>query len=64
VLGVLLFVGCLGHLLSFLSTFLFPENSAILIPIAEMVMVAELPIFFWLLIKGVKDQHQTISEAV
>ena len=56
VLGVLLIVGCFGHLLSFLSTFLFPDYSAILIPISEMVMVGELPIFLWLLIKGVKDQ--------
>jgi hypothetical protein len=64
VLGVLLIVGCFGHLLSFLSTFLFPDYSAILTPIAEMVMLAELPIFFWLLIKGVKDQHLTTSEEV
>lgn len=63
VLGVLLFIGCLGHLLSFLSTFLFPENSAILIPIAETVMLAELPIFLWLLIKGVKDQQPSLRNA-
>ena len=56
VLGVLLIVGCFGHLISFLSTFLFPDYSAILIPISETVMVGELPIFLWLLIKGVKDQ--------
>jgi len=64
VLGVLLIIACFGHLLSFLSTFLFPNYSAILIPISEMVMVGELPIFLWLLIKGVKDQHLTISEEV
>ena len=57
VLGVLLIVGCFGHLLSFLSTFLFPDYSAILIPISEMIMIGELPIFLWLLIKGVKDQQ-------
>jgi hypothetical protein len=56
VLGILLIIGCFGHLLSFLSTFLFPDYSAILIPIAETVMGGELPIFLWLLIKGVKDQ--------
>jgi len=56
VLGFLLIVGCFGHLLSFLSTFLFPDYSAILNPISEMVMFGELPIFLWLLIKGVKDQ--------
>jgi hypothetical protein len=64
VLGVLLIFGCFGHLLSFLSTFLFPGYSAILIPISEMVMVGELPIFLWLLIKGVKGQHLTTSETV
>jgi hypothetical protein len=57
VLGVLLIVGCFGHLLSSLSTFLFPYYSAILIPISEMVMVGELPIFLWLLITGAKDQQ-------
>ena len=56
VLGVLLIVGCFGHLLSFFSTFLFPDYSAILIPISETVMSGELPIFLWFLIKGVKDQ--------
>jgi hypothetical protein len=62
VLGVLLIVGCFGHLLSFLSTFLFPDYSAILIPVSEMVMFGELPIFLWLLIKGVKDQQLSTTE--
>jgi hypothetical protein len=62
VLGILLMVGSFGHLLSFLSTFLFPDYSAILIPIAETVMVAELPIFLWLLIRGVKDHQLNTSE--
>jgi hypothetical protein len=64
VLGILLMVGSFGHLLSFLSTFLFPDYSAILTPIAETVMVAELPIFLWLLIKGAKDQQKTTSEEI
>jgi len=63
VLGVLLIVGCFGHLLSFLSTFLFPDYSAILIPISEMVMFGELPIFLWLLIKGAKDQQPSTRTA-
>ena len=62
VLGVLLIVGCFGHLLSFLSTFLFPEYNTILIPISEIVMFGELPIFLWLLIKGVKDQQPALVE--
>lgn len=57
VLGVLLIVGCFGHLLSPLSTFLFPDYSAILIPISETAMIGELPIFLWLLIKGVNVEQ-------
>jgi hypothetical protein len=64
VLGVLLIVGCFGHLLSFFSTFLFPGYSAILIPISEMVMFGELPIFLWLLIKGVNIQQLSITEPI
>jgi len=63
VLGVLLIVGCFGHLLSFLSTFLFPDYSAILIPISEMVMFGEFPIFLCLLIKGAKDQQPSTRTA-
>lgn len=64
VLGGLLIVGCFGHLLGFLSTFLLPDYSAILTPIAEAIMAGELPIFLWLLIKGVKDKPISTSEAV
>ena len=53
VLGILLIVGCFGHLISFLSIFLFPDYSTILTPIAETIMFGEMPIFLWLLIKGV-----------
>ncbi len=56
VLGVLLIVGCFGQLISFLSVFLLPGYGTILTPIAGTVMLGELPIFLWLLIKGVKDQ--------
>jgi hypothetical protein len=63
-LGVLLYVGCLGHLISFLSIFLFPGYSTILTPIGDTVMLGELPIFIWLLIKGVKDQPLNKSEKV
>ncbi len=63
VLGVLLIVGCFGHLISFLSIFLFPGYSTILTPIAETIMLGELPIFLWLLIKGVKDQQPSTRTA-
>jgi hypothetical protein len=63
VLGVLLIVGCFGHLLSPLSTFLFPDYSAVLIPISETVMIGEGPVFLWLLIKGVKDQQPSTRTA-
>lgn len=61
-LGVLLMIGCLGHLISFFSTFLFPNHSAILTPTAETAMIGELPIFLWLLIRGVKDQRPVLVE--
>jgi hypothetical protein len=61
ILGISLFVGCLGHLISFTATFLFAEYSAILIPISQTVMVGELPIFLWLLIKGVRI-HQPMVQ--
>lgn len=64
ILGVLLIIGCFGHLISFLSTFLFPDYSVILIPIAETAMIGEIPIFLWLLIKGVKDQQLTTTDVV
>lgn len=63
-LGVLLIIGCFGHLISFISVFLFPSYSTILTPIAETAMIGELPIFLWLLIKGVKDQQLTATEEV
>jgi hypothetical protein len=56
-LGVLLIVGCFGHLISFFSIFLFPGYSTILTPIGDTVTIGELPVFLWLLIKGVKDQR-------
>ncbi len=59
VLGVLLIAGCFGHLISFLSIFLFPGYSTILSPIGDTVMLGEIPIFLWLLIKGVKDQQSS-----
>jgi hypothetical protein len=62
-LGVLLIVGCFGQLTSFLSTFLLPGYSTILTPIAETIMLGELPIFLWLLIKGVKDQQPSTGTA-
>jgi hypothetical protein len=63
VLGILLIVGCFGHLLSPLSTFLFPDYSAVLIPISETLMIGEGPVFLWLLIKGVKDQQPSTRTA-
>jgi hypothetical protein len=61
VLGVLLVVGCFGHLIIFVSTFMFPDFSTILTPIGETVTIGELPIFLWLLIKGTKDQKTALE---
>ena len=62
-LGVLLIVGCSGHLISFFSIFLFPGYSTILTPIGDTVTIGELPVFLWLLIKGVKDQQPSTRNA-
>jgi hypothetical protein len=61
VLGILLVVGCFGHLIIFVSTFLFPDFSTILTPIGETVTIGELPIFLWLLIKGAKSQKPALE---
>jgi hypothetical protein len=61
VLGILLVVGCFGHLIIFVSTFLFQDFSTILTPIGETVTIGELPIFLWLLIKGAKDQKPVLE---
>ena len=61
--GILLIVGCFGHLISFLSIFLFPVYSTILTPIGETLMIGEIPIFLWLLIKGVKDKQPSTRNA-
>ena len=61
-LGVLLMIGCFGHLISFLSIFLFPGYNAILIPIGYTLMFGEVPVFLFLLIKGVKDQQPATRE--
>lgn len=63
VLGILLIVGCFGHLISFFSIFLFPGYSTILTPIGDTVTIGELPVFLWLLIKGVKDQQPSTRTA-
>jgi hypothetical protein len=61
--GVLLVVGCFGHLISFVSTFMFPDFSTVLTPIGETVMFGELPVFLWLLIKGAKCQKLSAINA-
>jgi hypothetical protein len=61
VLGILLVVGCFGHLIIFVSTFLFPDFSTILTPIGETVTIGELPIFLWLLIKDAKVQKPVLE---
>jgi hypothetical protein len=61
VLGILLVVGCFGHLIIFVSTFLFPDFSTILTPIGETVTIGELPIFLWLLVNGAKDQKPVLE---
>lgn len=53
ILGVALTIACFGYLLAFLSFFLFPNANAPLGQIAGVLEFGEIPIIFWLLIKGV-----------
>ena len=54
VLGVLLIIAGLAYLLSFVTSLLLPQYKATISPLISLLVMGELPIIFWLLIKGVK----------
>jgi len=56
IMGVLLIIAGFAYLLSFVSFLLLPQYRGIVSQIMMPLMFGELPIIFWLLIKGVKDQ--------
>lgn len=55
VLGVLLMIGCLGHLVDVIVRFLVPGFGATLSPFALAIpAIAEISFIVWLLVKGVR----------
>jgi Domain of unknown function (DUF4386) len=57
VLGYLLFLAALGYLASSLTFLLLPGYGPVVDKFASQLPLCELPIIFWLLIWGAKDQH-------
>jgi hypothetical protein len=62
---VLLFLAALGYLASSLTFLLLPAYGPVVDKFASQLPLCELPIIFWLLIWGAKDQpDQAPSPAV
>ena len=58
ILGVLLIIGCFGHLVDLLTVFLFPSYEAIISQIAiSAAAVGEIAFCLWLVIKGVNVEE-------
>jgi len=55
-LGVLLFIAGLGYLASSFTSLLLPQYARLVDQFAMVLTAGELPIIFWLLIWGAKDQ--------
>ena len=56
ILGVLLIIACFGYVTDSVSPLLFPRYVHIVSRFASKLTLGELPIIFWLLIMGAKDQ--------
>jgi Domain of unknown function (DUF4386) len=56
ILGVFLIIACFGYLSDSFTTLLFPAYVHIVSRYAMVLNFGELPIIFWLLIMGAKDQ--------
>jgi hypothetical protein len=56
VLGVLLIIAGVGYLASSVSFLLLPAYGSVVDKVAAKLTLCELPIIFWLLIWGAKDQ--------
>lgn len=56
ILGVLLFAACFGYLADSLTSLLRPSYGAVVSRFAMILTAGELPMMFWLLIMGAKDQ--------
>jgi hypothetical protein len=56
ILGVFLIIACFGYLSDSFTTLLFPAYAHMLSRYSMVLNLGELPIIFWLLIVGAKDQ--------
>lgn len=56
ILGVLLIIACCGYVVWSFSRLLSPDFALTIAPFAGIAKFGELPIIFWLLIKGVKNE--------
>jgi len=56
ILGVLLIIACFGYVADSVTPLLFPRYVHIVSRFASKLTLGELPIIFWLLIMGAKDQ--------
>ena len=57
ILGVLLMIGCFGHLIDIFTFFLFPSYEVITYPGLAVATIAEFSFCGWLLLKGAKVQR-------
>jgi hypothetical protein len=55
-LGYLLFIAGVGYIANSLAALLLPTHRHVVAQFADILQIAELPIIFWLLIWGAKDQ--------
>jgi hypothetical protein len=64
VLGYLLFIAGSGYLASSFTSLVLPSYRHLVDQFAMILQSAELPIIFWLLIWGAKDQHLNAQSAL
>ncbi|MBL6449569.1 DUF4386 domain-containing protein [Fulvivirga sp. 29W222] len=65
--GVLMMVGCFGHLLESLKNFLLPDNTTLSMVTSIFLLfsfIGEMSFGLWLLFKGVKYQRPVMMEPV
>ena len=64
ILGILLFVNGLGYMISSITFILFPESlPAVSKIVYPTYFIGELPLIFWLMIKGIKSNYKLKVES-
>jgi hypothetical protein len=61
--GILLFFAGAGYLASAFTTLVLPSHAPAVNPVAMVLEFAEVPIIFWLLIAGVREQRSAAAPA-